>query len=154
VIAVAIVAACVVPLASAQNNGTNIVSVDVLRHPVTPKVRKLLLRAMNKIDSGEHEAAIGELEEMLSKYPDSAPYVQNLLGVAYLKTGRTKQAVSALEQAGSLLPGDAMTHYNFGLALICAGDYDRAVLEVQRAVRLDPSNRSMKARLNALLRDR
>jgi Flp pilus assembly protein TadD len=50
-----------------------------------------------------------------------------------------------------LLPHDPMTHYNFGLALVCAGDYDRATQEVQRALELDPKNPRMQERLNALL---
>jgi Flp pilus assembly protein TadD len=43
-----------------------------------------------------------------------------------------------------------MTHYNFGLALVCAGDYRRAAQEVQRALELDPNNGAMRVRLNAL----
>jgi Flp pilus assembly protein TadD len=135
--------------------GTDVVSADVLRHPITPKVRQLLLRAMEKIEAGDHETAIHELQETLTKYPDSAAYVHNLLGVEYVKTDRFKDAVSSFEQAVLLLPHDAMTHYNFGLALVCAGDYDRAAQEVQRALELDPrnteGNTKMRARLNALL---
>jgi tetratricopeptide (TPR) repeat protein len=131
-------------------NGSAVVSVDILRHPVNAKIRKLLLRAMEKTDSGEHEAAIGQLLEILRKYPDSAPYVHNLLGVEYVKTGRFQTAVSSFEQAISWLPHDAMTHYNFGLALVCAGDYRRAAQEVQRALELDPNNGAMRVRLNAL----
>jgi Flp pilus assembly protein TadD len=44
-----------------------------------------------------------------------------------------------------------MTHYNFGLALVCAGDYERATQEVQRALELDPKNPRMQERLNELL---
>ncbi len=44
-----------------------------------------------------------------------------------------------------------MTHYNFGLALVCAGDYERATQEVQRALELDPKNPRIQARLDALL---
>lgn len=137
--------------AAAQESGPALVSVDLLRHPITPKVRQLLLSAMDKMESGEHETAIQQLLEMLTKYPDSAPYVHNLLGVEYVKTDRINAAVSSFEQAVLLLPHDAMTHYNFGLALICAGDYDRATQEVQQALKLDPRNPRMQARLNALL---
>ena len=64
------------------------VPVDVLRHPVTAKVRQLLVKAMDKMESGDHEAAIAVLRETLLKHPDSAPYVDNLLGVEYVKTDR------------------------------------------------------------------
>ncbi len=133
------------------NNGPATVSVDLLRHPISAKVRQLLLSALHKMESGDHEAAIALLRKTLAKYPDSAPYVQNLLGVEYVKTDRFEAAVSSFEQAVLLLPHDAMTHYNFGLALVCAGDYDRAAQEIQRALELDPSNAQMQARLNALL---
>ena len=132
------------------SNGPATVSVDLLRHPVTAKVRKLLLGALDRMDSGDHEAAIEQLRETLTKYPDSAPYVHNLLGVEYVKTDRFEAAVSSFEQAVSLLPHDAMTHYNFGLALVCAGDYDRAAQEIQRALELDPGNATMQARLDTI----
>ena len=103
-----------------------VVSVDFLRHPIAPKVRQRILRAMEKMDSGEYETAISQLRETLGKYPQSALYVQDLLGVADVKTGRFQAALSSFEQAVSLLPHDAMTHYNFGLALMCAGDYSGA----------------------------
>ena len=128
-----------------------VVSVDLLRHPITAKVRQQLLSAMDKMESGDHEAAIEQLRETLTKYPDSAAYVHNLLGVEYVKTDRLDAAVSSFEQAVLLLPHDAMTHYNFGLALICAGDYGRAAQQVQRALELDPKNSIMQARLSALL---
>jgi Flp pilus assembly protein TadD len=128
-----------------------IVSIDLLRHPIAPKVRQLLLRATEKINSGDYETAIGQLQGMLTRYPDSTAYVHDLLGVAYVKTDRFQEAIRSFEQAATLLPHDAMTHYSFGLALICAGDFDRATHEVQRAVELDPKNEKMRQRLNELL---
>jgi tetratricopeptide (TPR) repeat protein len=136
---------------AASDVSAQVVSVDQLRHPITAQVRPLLLRAMEKMESGDHETAIAQLREMLTKYPDSAAYALNLLGVEYVKTDRYDAAVSSFEQAVLLLPHDAMTHYNFGLALVCARDYDRATQEVQRALKLDPRNPKMQARLNALL---
>src|SRR5579862_3150914 len=99
---------------SAQT-GPLVISVDFLRHPVGAKVRRLILKAMAKMEAGDHEAAIGQLRETLTKYPDSAPYVHSLLGVEYVKTDRYQAATSSLEQAAVLLPHDATTHYNFGL---------------------------------------
>ncbi|MBZ5633527.1 MAG: tetratricopeptide repeat protein [Acidobacteriia bacterium] len=128
-----------------------VVSVDLLRHPVSARVRPLLLKAVDKIESGDHEAAIEQLKDMLAKFPDSAPYVHDLLGVAYVKTDRCEAAVTSFEQAALLLPHDPTTQYYLGLALLCAGDYERATQEIQRAVKLDPQNLRMQARLNALL---
>ena len=126
------------------------VSVDLLRHPLTPKVRQSLQRAIVKMDSGDHEASIGILRDTLAKHPESAAYVDSLLGVEYLRTARFQAAVSLLEQAVSLIPHDAMTHYNLGIALIVTRNYARAEQEIQRAIALDPKNADMKLRLESL----
>jgi Flp pilus assembly protein TadD len=131
--------------------GAAAVSVDVLRHPISAKVRRVLMGAMRQIESGNHDGAIEQLQVTLAKYPDSAAWVLNLLGVEYVKTDQFEAAVRSLEQAVLLLPHDAMTHYNFGLALICSGDHDRAETEIRRAVELDPENAQMQARLHALV---
>jgi tetratricopeptide (TPR) repeat protein len=133
------------------SNGPAVVPVDILRHPVKAKVRRQLLNAMEKMEAGDHERAIEQLLEILAKYPDSAAYVHNLLGVEYVKTDRLQAAISSFEQAVLLLPHVAMAHYSFGLALICSGNYDRATQEVQRALELDPKNTQIQMRLTALL---
>jgi Flp pilus assembly protein TadD len=144
------VAAVLAAGASIQPGNPAVVSVDLLRQHLNPKVRQGLLVAMEKSDSGDHEAAIRQLRETLKKYPDSAPFVDSLLGVEFVKVSRFGDAVSFLEQAAALLPHDAMTHYNFGLALICAGNRTRARQEIQRAVELDPADTAMRARLSSL----
>jgi len=54
--------------AEEPSTGPAVISVDILRHPVTPKVRKILMRAIDEIDSGEHELAIAQLLQTLRKY--------------------------------------------------------------------------------------
>lgn len=108
-------------------NEPSVVSVDLLRHPVSSKVRRLIVSALDKMESGDHEAAIEQLQEMLAKYPDSAPYVHDLLGVAYVKTDRCESAVASFEQAVSALSHDPVTHYYLGLRC-CA----RATMTVRR----------------------
>ncbi len=139
------------PPEAGPNQGPTMVSVDLLRHPLSAKVRQRLARAMERMDSGDYDIAIEQLLETLKKFPDSAPYVQGLLGVAYVKTDRFEAAVGSFEQAVAALSHDAMAHYNFGLALVCAGNYTRAAQEIQRALELDPQNPRIQARLNALL---
>lgn len=137
-----------------SSNSRNVVSVDSLQHPIAPKVARLLGAAMEKMDSGDHQAAIAQLLETLTKYPASAAYVQSLLGVEYVRTSQFDDAIASFEQAVRLLPHDAMNHYNFGHALLCAGQYDRAEQEVERALALDPGNAQMQARLNEILEHR
>jgi Flp pilus assembly protein TadD len=123
-------------------NGQDPISVDVLRHPIPEKARRMFRKAVNSLNSGDQEAARAQLLEMLAKYPDSAVYAHSVLGVIYVRTSRFNDAVTSFEQAASLLPHDATTHYNFGLSLACASEFDRAEQEVHKALELDPQNPS------------
>ena len=127
------------------------VSVDILRHPLKEKVRRMLRKALDAMNTGHHAAAIEQLQATLAKYPESAAYAQSFLGVEYIKTERYAEAVNSFEQASELLPHDAMTHYNFGLSLACAGNYDRAEQEARRALELDPGNETAQTLLGLLL---
>jgi Tfp pilus assembly protein PilF len=134
----------------APSNGPDAISVDVLRHPIPEKARRMLQRALDAMNSGNDETARQWLLETLAKYPDSAVYVQSFLGVIYVRTFRFTDAVNSFEQAAALLPHDSMTHYNFGLSLACAGDYERSEREVRRALELDPKNISAQTLLSVL----
>ncbi len=126
------------------------VSADILRHPIKDKVRRMLRRALEAMNQGNHQSAIEQLKQTLDKYPESAAYVQSFLGVEYVKTQDFEDAVNSFEQATSLLPHDAMTHYNFGLSLACAGDYARAEQETRRALELDASIEDAHALMSVL----
>lgn len=132
--------------------GPNVVSIDLLRHPINERARRLLRKAVDAMNAGDLGTARGELVEMLAKYPDSAVYAQSVLGVVYVRTNRFEDAANAFEVAASLLPHDAMTHYNFALSLACSGKYLRSEQEVRRALELDPKNASAQTLLEILLR--
>lgn len=135
-----------------RSNGPDAISVDLLRHPMSEKARRRLRKALDAMNAGDLDAARGELLELLTKYPDSAIYAQSVLGVIYVRTNRFEEAVNSFAVAASLLPHDAMTHYNFALSLACAMDYERAELEVRRSLELDPKNASAQTLLGVLLR--
>jgi len=111
----------------------------------------MLQKALKAIKSGNHPAAIEQLQEALAKYPSSAAWVHSLLGPEYLKTDRFQDAVKSLEQAVLLLPHDAANRWNLGVSLVCMGDYAAGEEEVRRALELDPHNARMKLLLDALL---
>src|SRR5205823_3916092 len=110
------------------------VSADLLRHPLPSKARDLLLKAHLASSAGDHARAVSYLEQALRKYPDSAAWIQSLLGVEYVKTDQFPAAVSSLEQAVKLLPRDAVNRSNLGLSLAAVGQYDRAETELRRAL--------------------
>jgi len=127
------------------------VSADILRHPISEKARKMLRKASETMQAGSHQAAIEQLLDVLSKYPESAAFAHSLLGVEYMRTEQFRAAADSLERAAAMLPHDAVNRYNFGLSLVCSGDYERGEREVRRALQMDPNNRTMKAFFGVLL---
>jgi Flp pilus assembly protein TadD len=107
---------------------------------------------MDTIDAGDHEAAIKQLLEVLSKYPESAAYVHSLLGVEYMKTDQFQAAVDSFEQAVALLPHDAINRHNLAVSLLCVRDVERGAQEARRALELDPSNPTIRSLVDALER--
>jgi tetratricopeptide (TPR) repeat protein len=138
------------PDRSGGSTASGTVPVELLRHPLDQKTRRMLRKALDMIDRGSHEAAIGRLQEILAKNPDAGYYSYSLLGFAYLKTDRYALAVDSFEKALTVVPDDAVNHYNLGLSLVSAGNYDRGRKEVRHALDLDPSIAPAKALLESL----
>ena len=61
-----------------------------------------------------------------------------VLGVALKQTGRDSEALAPLQKAATLLPDDAVAHYNLGVALMEQGRLDEAAACYRRAVQLRP----------------
>jgi predicted Zn-dependent protease len=139
---------------SALPGARNSVSIDVLHHPISDKARRMLRQAMETLNSGDAEGAREQLLELLAKESKTAPYVHSVLGVIYTRTSRLGDAVNSFEQASSLLPHDAMNHYNFSVALARTRSYDRAEQEARRALELDPKSESARILLTVLLNRR
>ena len=74
-----------------------------------------------------------------------------MLGVEYLKTKQFAAAVASLEQAIMALPREAVNYSNLGFALASIGKYDRAELELRRALALDHGNLKTRQLLDAVL---
>jgi tetratricopeptide (TPR) repeat protein len=122
------------------SSGPATVSSDMLRHPLTEKARRRLLKALRLSGLGKHPAAIQELRETLVKEPSSAPYAHNLLGVEYVENGQFDEARNSFEEAVRLMPHESVNHSNLGFALAVAGDWNSAEQEARTAIQLDPAN--------------
>jgi tetratricopeptide (TPR) repeat protein len=131
-------------------SGPATVSSDMLRHPLTAKVRRRLQKALHLAELGEHPAAIKELRETLVKEPSSAPYAQNLLGVEYAQNQQFAEARSSFEEAVRLMPHESVNHANLGFTLAVAGDWNSAEQEARTAIQLDPMNARAKTLLDLL----
>ncbi|MDP9112408.1 MAG: hypothetical protein M3O20_01860 [Acidobacteriota bacterium] len=126
------------------------VSADLLRHPLSPEAREMIDKAQRTAIAGEHLAAIEQLTRALAKHPESAAWIQPVLGVEYLKTDQHQAAIQALEQAVLLLPRDPINHSNLGLSLAFAGQFDRAEEELHQALQLDGKNDTTRRLLAAV----
>jgi Flp pilus assembly protein TadD len=124
-----------------ETSAARTVSAELLRYPLSGKALRMLQKALHSSETGDHAAAIQELQTTLIKCPGTGAYVYSLLGVEYLRTGQLPEAVDVLERAVNLLPHDASNHANLGLALACRGQYERAQPELRRALELDPHNK-------------
>jgi tetratricopeptide (TPR) repeat protein len=116
------------------------ISADLLRHPLSAQAREMIDKAQQRAQAGDHRAAIEQLTKALAKHPESAAWIQPVLGVEYLKTDQHEAAIQALEQAVLLLPRDPINRSNLGLSLAFTGQYDRAQEELQQALKLDATN--------------
>jgi len=67
----------------------------------------------------------------------SAP-IRHDYAIVLSMLGRSREAISELEAARRLAPGEAEYAYKLGLALHEAGDLGRSITELERAVQLDP----------------
>jgi len=114
------------------------ISAELLRYPLSAKAQRMLQKALQTSEAGDHAGAVKQLQKTLTGCPGTGAYVYSLLGVEYLKTDHIPEAVDALEQAVELLPHDASNHANLGLALVSNRQYDRAEPELRRALDLDP----------------
>ena len=124
------------------------ISAEVLKHRLSAKARRRLVKAMYLAKLGEHPAAIKELRETLLKEPSSAPYAQNLLGVEYVQNQQFAEARNSFEEAVRLMPHESVNHSNLGVSLAVAGDWNSADQEARKALELDPNNASAKSLLD------
>ncbi|MDH5670647.1 MAG: tetratricopeptide repeat protein [Myxococcales bacterium] len=99
--------------------------------------RAKLILAMCDVAIGRTEAAVGELEALLSA-DSSNDAVWNGLGIARYNLERYSEAERAYRRSIELNPRRAATHMNLGNALWKLGRSDSAIAEYQRAAELDP----------------
>lgn len=123
---------------SAQQAPAGKISAELLQYPLSGKALKMLRKALQMSNAGDHAGAVKQLQKTLAKCPDSGAYAYSMIGVEYLKTDQIPEAVDALQRSVKLLPHDASNHANLGLAFFEEAQYDRAESELRRALELDP----------------
>jgi Flp pilus assembly protein TadD len=137
-------------LPTSPSAASQIISADLLRNPLAPKLRAKLEKAIRPAQMGDHEQAIENLQVVLADHPKSAPYVHNLLGIEYASTHQVAHAVTAFEETLRWMPHLSANHFNLGLTLLDSGQVDRGEQELRKAVELDPSSLKAQQALEAL----
>ncbi|HLH54394.1 MAG TPA: tetratricopeptide repeat protein [Verrucomicrobiae bacterium] len=94
--------------------------------------RANILAAQNKVPE-----AVAELKSYLSLKPDSGEALAQL-GRLLAGQGRLKEALEPLGKAAALIPANAGLHFEFGKALMLAGNSSAAAAQFKEVVRLDP----------------
>lgn len=79
--------------------------------------------------------------------------LQQMLAIAYDKTGRADESLAALAQAATANPGDARVQFQYGTAALNAGETDAAIRALEKAASLDPADPAKsKVLIQALIR--
>ncbi len=95
---------------------------------------------------GEHQAALAEFRAAERLDPSFGP-AWLLAGVSLLAVGRPRDAVTELDRAAELLPGEAAVHLQLADAFERTGNITGVVREYRRLVELGPSNEDYLYRL-------
>jgi tetratricopeptide (TPR) repeat protein len=104
-----------------------------------------LLAKSGKLD--ESEAMLGKAHSL---HPDDVDLACDLCNVYQLK-GDLPRARECYSQALEKDPSRPLPHYNLGTTLLGLGDKEAAVLEIETAVRIEPSFYKAKRHLSLLL---
>jgi protein O-GlcNAc transferase len=107
---------------------------DLVRNDPHNADARLLLGSV-LMEQGERSESIAQLEEAVRLRPKSAE-VQNALGEAYNLFGELKSARPAFERAVAIDPAFAQARVNLASVLLQAGDGERALQHLERAITL------------------
>jgi len=111
-----------------------------------------LFRVSLLLETGADAAAESTLGELIGRFGERKELV-TLAARAELQLGNTAAALSILDRAAEVHPGDADIRNLKGAALASVGRFDEAVLEFEAALRLAPDSESVKENLQKALAD-
>ena len=112
--------------------------------PATPQT--LLAAARIFAAKGQDRDAEFVLRRIVSEYPGFVPaYVE--LAELYVRHRRMDQAVDVLCKAVTKVPRDPVLRNNLGMCYLLKSDHDRALLEFQAAVGVDPNDARYRANM-------
>jgi protein O-mannosyl-transferase len=107
---------------------------------------------MLQASRGNFADAAEQFRGQLALQPDADTWTY--LGGAQAELGRLTEAEAAFKESIRLSPGQAATHYNYGVVLARMGRKAEAVAEVRRALELEPADQAASRFLQELQEER
>ncbi len=115
----------------------------------------LNLRSVARMRLGRYTEALEDLKAAIGLNPKNAEYQANF-GYVLWKLGRAEEAVNAERAALKVDPGNTTAHYQLGRFLLRLGerkDLNEAIVELKRALELDPRQYEVRFELIAAYRE-
>ena len=119
-------------LKSGLETKTGVVNADLVNVP--PNALASYQKAQQSAHAGNNKAAIEELKQAISEYPNFM-LAYNELGVQYLKLNDLNKADEALRRALKISPEAATPLLNHGIVLALMGKFESAVLELEHSLK-------------------
>ncbi len=114
--------------------------------------QKLSLQARQLLEQGRLDEAL-DLAGKAAKKDPANPDVQFLLAAIHARRQDFPRVAEHCSKVVALQPGNALAHYNLGLALQNMGQLEPAATAYRKAIQLQPDNPSPQINLTAVLLD-
>lgn len=106
--------------------------------PQQAAVEQEFRQAVERQQQGDIAGACAAYQLLSAQYPDQ-PEVLNMLAIAQMQLGQTREAWHSAQRAADLRPGKARYQNTLATALWMADQPEAAVTTLRRAVELDPT---------------
>jgi tetratricopeptide (TPR) repeat protein len=100
---------------------------------------------------GRPDKASTHYFQAINLAPDYVPAYNNLAEILY-RQGKIDSAVKICRQGLLSVPGSAILHSNLGMLLDTQGHRQEAMMELQKAIQLDPNSTEIRRVLNTIVR--
>jgi tetratricopeptide (TPR) repeat protein len=137
---------------AALERGESSVAEDCLHEAflALPRLSQLFLqKALELLADEDYEKALPQLDRALElnpKYPD----LHNFRGVALCELDRIDEAIASFRQSAALNPDYVVPRLNLAFAMLRAGRYKEAEVELESILDVDPSEPAAIAQLEEL----
>ncbi len=109
------------------------------KNKMTPQLRKQLHHASQQIKAGKATDVLKGLMTLAQQHPKN-PLIFDLLCSCNNEMGRRDEAIASGQHAVDLDPKNHETRIRFAMALQAGGEYERALIECERALYLSPDH--------------